>query len=268
MDREKEGTVREEGRHVDLILRATEILECFKPRRSELTLTELSDLTGLQKSRLLRLCGTLASKGYLNRDAETLKYSLGPRLMILGRLYENANDLFQLAEPIIKRLAKETKETVSLFVVHGGRRLCLVKEDGELPIRFVNAEGDVLDLHRGAGGKALLAFLDEETRGRILAGLMADPATMLPKSWIKDHEKEFDEIRRKGYVVSYGDVISGVAAVAAPVFNESGLCCASVSIAGPDHRFSEKHCVTLVRRVREATAHLSARLGYDARRPR
>jgi DNA-binding IclR family transcriptional regulator len=262
MTERKTSPARGEGHHVDLILRATEILECFTPRRSELTLTELSNLTGLQKSKLLRLCGTLASKGHLKRDAETLKYSLGPRLMVLGRLYENANSLFQLSKPIIKELAHETKETVSLFVVHGSRRLCLVKEDGEQPIRFVNAEGDILDIHRGAGGVALLAFLDEETRGRVVEDLIADPANDLPQSWAKDREQEFAEVRRKGYAIGFGSVIPGVAAIGVPVFDASGSCCASISVAGPIDRFTEDRCPILIRQMLDASSRLSADLGY------
>lgn len=262
MNTQEKNTLREEDRHVNLILRAADILECFASGKPELTLTELSNLTGLQKSRLLRLCGTLASRGYLNRNGETLKYSLGPKLMVLSRLYEKASDLFQVAEPIVKALTKETKETVSLFVVHGIRRLCLVKEDGEHPVRYVNEGGDVLDIHNGAGGMALLAFLEEETRSHILNGLMTDPATMLPKSWPADHQQEFDEIRHKGYAIGFGAVIPGVAAVAAPVFDENGQCCGSVSVAGPAHRFSEENSPILVRQLLEATAQISAHMGY------
>jgi DNA-binding IclR family transcriptional regulator len=255
--------MREEDRHVNVVLRTIEILECFGPKKPELTLTELSTLTGLQKSRLLRLCGTLLSKGYLLRDAETLKYSLGPRLMVLGRLYENANPLSGFARPILKRLAEETQETASLFTVYADRRLCLVKEDGAHPIRYVNVEGDLLDLHRGAGGRVLLTFMDEGKREEILERLIEEEDTTLTKENVGALLADFQKIRREGYAIGYGDVIPDVGAIAAPVFDHRGTCCASIAIAGPVHRFSADLRPTMVQEILNAAAEMSVRLGYN-----
>jgi len=267
MDKYRKKYTREENRHVHTVVNMMEVFECFSVSEPELTLTALSRKTGIHKSRLLRICGDLVFKGYLGRDQKTLKYRLGPQLMILGRTYRNTSGLDKLSRPIIRMLAERTRETVSLFVHQGPRRLCLVKEDGDYPIRYVTAEGEILDLHRGAGGMVLLAFLDEEKRRQLMAALAADPATMLPESWMKDHERELREIRRKGYVVSYGKVIPGVAAVAAPVFDFSGTCWASVAIAGPVQRFTAERCQGLLNDLNEATAELSAIMGYQVGRP-
>jgi DNA-binding IclR family transcriptional regulator len=256
--------MREEDRHVNVVLRAIEILECFKPKKAELTLTELSELTGLQKSRLLRLCGTLASKGCLLRNPETLKYSLGPRLMVLGRMYENANPLSVLSRPILKKLAEQTRETASLFTVNGIRRLCLVKEDGDLPLRYVNIEGDLLDLHRGVGGKVLLTFMPEQEREEILSQLAKDTGSNLKGSNLSKLKEELAVIREQGYAVAYGDVIPSVGSIAAPVLDHRRHCCASVAIAGPEQRFTQEQCPVLVEKLLNATAEMSVLLGYNA----
>lgn len=259
---QKEAT-REESRHVHTVVSMMEVLESFGINQPDLTLTELSRRTGIHKSRLLRICGALVFKGYLRRNQKTLKYRLGPQLMVLGRVYERTGGLDKLARPTIRMLCEKTRETVSLFVFQGARRLCLVKEDGDAPIRYVSKDGDVLDLHRGAGGMVLLAFADEEKRNRILAELAADPAIMLSPSWLADHEEEIREIHRKGYAVGLGKVIPGVTAVAAPVFDYSGTCWASIAIAGPTERFSPERREILLEDLRAATAELSSILGYE-----
>jgi len=263
MVKKRENSVREEDRHVGTILRVIEILECFKFRKPELTLTELSRLTGLQKSRLLRLCGTLVFKGYLDRDNETLKFRLGPRLMVLGRIYESANELSKMARPIVKKLAEETKETASLFVVHGTHRLCLVKEDGDFPIRYVNVEGDILHLHRGVGGKVLLGFAADDEREELLKKFIDDPEIPLAQDNVDEYRRELLNIREKGYIIAYGDVIPDVGSIAAPVFDYTGKCRASIAVAGPVHRFMADRHPILIKRLLDATSRLSSRLGYE-----
>ncbi|MEW6263195.1 MAG: IclR family transcriptional regulator [Thermodesulfobacteriota bacterium] len=263
MVKDQKKSIREESRHVNTVLRVLEIFECFKLKQLELSLTELSGMTGMQKSRLLRLCGTLVFKGYLSRDQNSRKYSLGPRLMVLGRIYESANTLSNIAQPIIKELAGQTNETVSLFIVLGAKRLCLAKEDGDHPIRFVNVAGDILDLHRGVGGKVLLAYMAEAERKKILGTILADPETSLEASNIAAFRAELREIRAKGHVQGFGDVIEGVAAIAAPVFDHSGACRASIAVVGPIQRFTPDRCSVLLRRLLEATARLSSQLGFD-----
>ena len=44
---------------VDTIIKALEILECFNPQETELSLNQLCDKSGMYKSRVHRLCGTL-----------------------------------------------------------------------------------------------------------------------------------------------------------------------------------------------------------------
>jgi DNA-binding IclR family transcriptional regulator len=258
----KAKPTREEDRHVEAVLRVIEIIECFKKGRPALSLTELSDMTKLQKSRILRLCGTLVHKGYMIRDDDTLRYSLGSKFMVLGRIYENTNDLATLCRPIIKELAQQSGETSSLFTIQGIRRLCLTRADGDQPVRLANVEGDILDLHRGGGGKVLLAFAEDEERERLLAAFTEDPSIAMSRSEAMRLRENLVSIRRDGYVMSFGDVLPGVGSIAAPVFNHAGQCCASIAVAGPVQRVSPERVPILLRNLLAATAELSSRLGY------
>jgi DNA-binding IclR family transcriptional regulator len=259
----KAQPTREEDRHVEAVLRMLDLVECFRKNRPALSLTELSDMTGLQKSRVLRLCGTLIHKGYLVRDDDTLRYSLGSKFMVLGRIYEQTNSLAALSRPIIKELAAQTGETSSLFVVQGVRRLCLVREDGDQPVRLANVQGDILDLHRGVGGKVLLAFADDEERERLLRAFADDPAIALSRSDANRLREEIEMIRRDGHTLALEDVIPGVGSLAAPVFDYAGRCCASIAVAGPIPRVSLARKAVLLESLLVAAADLSTRLGHS-----
>jgi DNA-binding IclR family transcriptional regulator len=259
----KAKPTREEDRHVEAVLRMIDLVECFRKSRPGLSLTELSDMTGLQKSRVLRLCGTLIHKGYLIRNDETLRYSLGSKFMVLGRIYEQTNSLAALSRPVIKELAEQTGETSSLFILQGIRRLCLVREDGDQPVRLANVQGDILDLHRGVGGKVLLAFAEEDERERLMRAFADDPSISLSRADANRLREELEVIRRDGHTLALEDVIPAVGSLAAPVFDYAGRCCASVAVAGPIPRVSPERKLVLLESLLAATAELSSRLGHS-----
>lgn len=253
----------EKAGFVNAVLTSARILDAFEQGGQEKTLTELNELTGINKSRLLRICGTLVFRGYLQRDPETLKYQLGTRLMVLGRAYESANPLTALSRPVLRELAEETKETASLFIRHGDRRLCLARDDGGMRIQFVSVEGDVLDLHRGVGGKVLLAFMPDAEREGFLQRLADGSETGINESDLSKLREELRQIADRGYAVAFGDVIPDVGSIAAPVVGRDGICCASVALTGPVQRFMPERCSHLAERLLEATGQLSSRLKTD-----
>jgi DNA-binding IclR family transcriptional regulator len=142
-------------------------LDCFTVAEPELSLKQLSEKTGLYKSRIIRLCGTLAAHGYLIRTPAAT-YKLGPKLMILGKVYERTNPLTAVARPIMKELSALTGESTKLFVIEGTKRLCLVREKGPSPLQYAINEGETQAIYAGAGGKLFLAFAPEAFQKEII----------------------------------------------------------------------------------------------------
>jgi DNA-binding IclR family transcriptional regulator len=85
VDRKNGKMPRESERHVEAVAKALSILECFAHSEPELSLKQLTEKAGLNKSRILRLCGTLAGQGFLIRMPRS-SYRLGPKLMMRGKI--------------------------------------------------------------------------------------------------------------------------------------------------------------------------------------
>ena len=56
-------------------------------------------------------------------------------------------------------------------------------------------------------------------------------AVLLPQAGKRGHAV-IDQVRRRGYAVSDGDVTPGIAALGAPVFNHRGDLVAAISVSG------------------------------------
>jgi len=252
---------KEAGKLIESVDKALCILECFTDSTAELSLKDLSEKTELNKSRILRLCGTLAVHGFLVRRKGSL-YSLGPALMMLGKVYERSNNLISLSRPIMKDLALMTGESVKLFVLENKKRVCLARELGPSRLHYAIREGEELPLLAGAGGKVLLAYASKEFRDEVIEqGIeRVTPATIVKREQLVE---ELAAIRKQGYAVSNGELVYEVGGIAAPVFNHEGKVVGALTVAGPIQRFTEDLCKEKLRDLLDATKKLSYMLGHE-----
>ena len=260
---ENNNTPKESSKQIESVDKALSILECFSDRMPEFSLKQLSEKTGLYKSRILRLCGTLMAHGFLIRMEGSL-YRLGPKLMMLGKIYERSNSLISIARPILRELASITGESAKLFVIQGTRRICLVREKGPNPLSYHVDEGESFELYAGAGGKVLLAYSPREFCDQVLGEKVLNrltPATIVERSRL---EEEFTTIRERGYASSQGELFSEVAGMAAPVFNHENTLCGAVTIAGPIQRFTEDRQREMLDSLLGSAHKLTVLLGYES----
>lgn len=251
---------KESERLVDVVLKATSILDCFLCGQPELSLNEISRMTGMYKSRILRLCGSLVTKGYLTPVARS-KFKLGPKLMMLGKIYEKSSTLISVARPVLRDLASLTGESVKLFAVEGKERICLARELGQSRLQYVICEGELLPLYAGAGGKVLLAYASEDFR-REIADMAMERGTSKPIVSGERLEEELAAIRRQGYAITKNELSSAVCGMAAPVFDHSGEVCASLTVAGAVQLFTEERTRGMLGHTIASARKLSLLLGY------
>jgi DNA-binding IclR family transcriptional regulator len=245
---------------VDAVTKALEILDCFSAHETELSLNQLCEKTGLYKSRVHRLCGTLITSGYLVRTSRT-NYRLGPKLMVLGKVYEKTNSLRSIAAPFMKRLSDTTGESTALFVIDNMKCICMAREMGSSRLVYSINEGDFMELYPTASGRVLLAYADEKFTEKVLSRadlVRFTPATIVDKNEIK---KELEAIRKRGYALNKEEREHGIAAIAAPIFDFENHVPAALAIVGPVHRFNGENSQVLLAALLNATREMSRLMG-------
>lgn len=245
---------------VDSLATALRILDYFTIRTPELSLRELSEKSGLYKSRIHRLCGTLVALGFLTRMPSS-SYRLGHKLMTLGKIYENTNSLVTISRTIMKELANETGESVALFTLERDTSFCLAREYGSARLVFSIQEGDNMDLHASAAGRILLAYGPEELAEKILSRPNLEKFTSETITNPKKLKEELAAIRKRGYAINRGERELEVAAMAAPIFNFENKVESALAIVGPVQRFSVDSEGEILKKLLEATRRISQLLG-------
>lgn len=249
------------------VVRAIRILECFSTERPEIGVREVARRVGLASSTAGRLLATLASAGVVTQNAATRTYMLGPRVLAWAGLYTGVLDVRATARPILDRLRRATRETVTLYVQDGYERVCVERLEGPQSIRAVVRVGERMPLYAGAGGKVLLAFLPADRRRAIVKRIALarfTPNTIGSRARL---ERELAAIRRRGYATSVGERFAGAASVAAPIHGADGALIGAVNVFGPADRFGGSRLAEHIRRVTRAALEMSRAMGFRGARP-
>jgi DNA-binding IclR family transcriptional regulator len=252
---------RQSERHVEAVLAALDILECFLSA-PELTTKDIMGATGFTRNRVMRLAGTLAQRGYLVSDGNRA-YRTGPKVFALSRGFERHHGVLSLVRPLLREIALRTGESASLYVREGLERVVLAREEGTHAIRHAVSEGQRMDLHAGAAGKIILAYSPEEVRAAVLGkGTLAARTTRT----ITDTRRlavELERVRRQGFAASVGERTADACAVAVPVLGRGNELVGALAVSGPITRFTPETRSRYAEILTAAARRVSAQLGCN-----
>lgn len=254
MDKEKTTSVRS-------IFRAMDILDCISDK--ELSLKEISDKIGLAKTTTHRILGSLVQRSYVEQDPKTLKYRLGIELMRLGALAKTGFDIRREAIGVMEWLANHAGQTSNLYVLRNNcKRVCIEQVPGPNYMPRYSYLGATFSLHRGAGGKVLLAYMSKELREEYYSYVKATEDTSNNLVWIDNLERELEEIRKVGYMCSRGERDATTASASAPIYDYTGDVVASLTVSGPIEVFTPEKVERFVLLLLKASSQISQKLGY------
>ena len=234
---------------------ALEALDCLATE-PELGVSELARRLGIAKSSAHRILTTLVARGYVQRVPERQSYRLGIRLHELGALVASRSRLRDHALPLLENLRAQTGETAHLAVPEGSQMFYVERLESYRGLRFSSRVGRLRPIHLTSSGKAVAAFNPDVCARACAAGF--PPST--PRTIRSEPQflRCLAETRERGYAFSVEEDEPGLASVAAPVFDRTGVARAAISVAGPVTRMSRAKLPQIAMRVRSAARELMA----------
>ncbi len=228
---------------VRAVERALDVLLCFTSQTPELSMTQISEQIGINKSTVHRLLGTLEKKRFVERDAVTGMYRPGIRLLQMAYLTLEHNDLRRLAAPFLRNLCDLHRENVNLAILDDVDVVYVDVVESQQRVKLAAVPGQRLPAFCTASGKAILAFLPEENLKRILGRGMPQ-RTQFTLSSPEAFFENLHHARERGFAISEQEYEDGINAVAAPIFGGERPI-ASISIAGPAYRLTRERMLEL-----------------------
>lgn len=255
----EEGT----GRALSLIEKLAQIMGAFDVGRTDLSLTEITERSGVPKATVHRLASQLVSIGFLEKRGTT--YRLGLRLFEMGQLVPRNQILRQAASGYIHELAQETGETVHLAIRQGSDVLYVDKLDPLRGVGQVSRVAGRYPIHGAATGKVLLAYASADVFASIVASGLR-PVTRHTITSAVVLRQQLAKIRADGWGREVEEIRLGNMSLAAPIEIRRGSVVAAIAITGPIQRLrtaQERH-VQVLRRV---AAGISRRLQHPDSEP-
>jgi DNA-binding IclR family transcriptional regulator len=252
-----------DGHAVRSVDRAAALLLALGESSAEAGVSELARRLGLHKSTASRLLATLERRGLVEQDEGSGKYRLGLAVIRLAERAERTLDLRTIALPELERLARVTRETVTLAIVKADACLTVAQVDGPNMVACPDWTGRTTPLHCVASGKVLLAAMAERDVLRIARpGLPARTERTI--TGLETLLEELARIRRRGFATAFSEWIEGTNGVAVPVADARGRVIASIGVWGPAFRVTAGRVAEIVTSTREAAAAVTVRLGGAA----
>jgi DNA-binding IclR family transcriptional regulator len=216
---------------INSIERCLKVIDILSDYPAGLKLTEISGHLDLHPSSVHHMVSTLLPHDYITQDPDTKKYSLGFRFLEISRKILDNLDIRKVAHRHLEVLRQECQEAVHLAMLRGDKVVYIDKLDTPSGLSLATYVGFATDSHAAAGGKVLLAGLEDEAvkgiyKNKSLKAYGKNTITRLPALMA-----ELAKIRKQGYAVDNEEYYEGVRCVAAPV-RSGGQVVASISVTG------------------------------------
>jgi DNA-binding IclR family transcriptional regulator len=223
------------------------VVEFLATEARDMRLTEIAHRLGLPRSGAHRLLTALRGLGWVEQDLGTEQYRLSLKLSALGQRFLVSTRILDVCQPVLDRVAEESRELVRLAVIEGGELTTIAHAQGAQGTLVVQSRiFPTLPLHVTASGKAWLAMLPDETALRIvLAAGFGEPGAFGPNALrsVDALQRELALTRQRGYGLAVEEAEPGVTGVAVTICPAQGIAQGVLAIVGPALRMTPERIV-------------------------
>ena len=216
------------------------ILQAVGKSRDPVSLGELTDILGVDRSSAFRLANTLRQRGFLAYPAGRKDYILGPSVWGLYHRYDWSKMLIRVSHDHLKMLSEQTRETAHLAVRDGQNALFIDHVTANHVITVSGQTGERLPMHCTAHGKALLADYGKKELSEIFGAGPLRSFTSTTVTSIDQLAEVCSQIKAQRYATDDGEYLEGIRCVAATIRTQAGEVIGLIGISVPLTRFSRQ----------------------------
>ncbi len=239
------------------VKKAFKVLEAFTDERTELGVTQISELLKSHKSSISRVLMTLMAEGFVDKNPLTKKYRLGTKLMELGHCALSRFDLKEYAGPYLETLAKKTNEIIHLSILDKNEIVYIDKKGEGQVLTVATRIGGRNPAYACGMGKVLLSGLSSEELMKVLSLTPLKPFTVTTIVKIPQLLKELERVRKQGFALDNEESFPGIKCVAAPIKDRRGNVIAAMSATVPKQRMDKERTKELTQLVTECAQQIS-----------
>lgn len=218
--------------YVTALAKGLSVLEAYAQHPAPMSLQQLADRAGLEKSTVQRMVFTLLHKGYLRKGIDGRGYCLGPNVLDRSFDFLRAWPLIERATPVMEELRQTSQERVDLSLFDDLTICYAIRRQSKRQTFSATLIGRRVPTFCSSGGRAVMSRL---TSAEVDSILRRSDLTPLTGHTITDPDlirERVDVARRDGFSIVHNESFMGEIAVACPVLDHRAHPVAAVHIAG------------------------------------
>jgi len=257
------GTTEGRARNTDFVQsleRGLAVIGAFGPDRPSLTLTQVAEITGLNRAAARRFLLTLVDLGYMR--SEDRRFSLSPKVLELGFAYLSGLSLPQLALPLMEDLVAHVHESSSISVLDGEDIVYVVRVPTTRIMSVTISIGTRFPAFCTSMGRVLLAAKSPAQLDDYLRTVNLGPRTTRTVRDAGALRTILERVAEEGFALVEQELEDGLISIAVPIRNASGVVIAAINVSA---NASRVRATTMRRDVLPALARTAARIELAVR---
>lgn len=227
-------TPEERANHlfVQSVEKAMAVLSAFHHADGPLTLSDIADRAGIDRSAAQRMVHTLRALSYVERDGDGHGFIPGVRVLDHTLDYLRLNPLVRQATPVLQELRSAVKERVDLSLWDDLRVIYAIRLQTKRQTFNASIVGHSVPTFCTSGGIAMLARLPEAQARDIVERSDRRPFTPHTLSDVDEIMDCVTQTRARGFAVMTNQILSGEIALGFAILDSRGAPVAAIHIAG------------------------------------
>ncbi len=242
--------------------KAIDVMELFLGNEGEVSLSDLSKLSGLNKSTVNRIALTLVKRGYLKQQDKRGKYSLGMKFLDFSGVIKNRIRVRDVAIPHLMKLSRLVNESVIMAIWDGRAAVITETFHANQTLKVVPDEGTTIPLHCTASGKIILANMADEEFGRYYKNKSLERHTPNTITSLNDLKKHIIIVKQEGVAFDDEEFAVGVRSVSSAIINAEGHVVGSAGVLGPSVRLTRDKMRENMPAVKSCALEISRGMGW------
>ena len=210
------------------LARGLRVIRAFSEFRRSLTISQISQATGLSRAAVRRCLYTLNKLGYVGEDNK--RFFLRPQVLTLGHAYLSSTPLAVAAQPYLDEVSRALRESCSAAILDGDDIVYICRSAETRIMSISLLVGTRLPAYCTSMGQVLLAHLSGQALEDYLGRVRLVERTHRTITTVPKLRKVLAQVRDAGFALLDQELEVGLRSIAVPVRDGRGSVVAAINV--------------------------------------
>ena len=225
-------------------IRVLEVLQVLAAENTGLSLTQLSDKTGILKGTIYPILKTLVEHRYISYDDNSQLYYLGIACSILSRAFFEKSYWLKMIHREMDLIVERCNEVCQMGILDGADVLYIDKVQSAQKVQLVSSIGTRLPAIYSALGKAMIVnYSDEQISQLYPAGFT--PLTQYSVHTLPQLRAQLNAVKENGYAIDNKEINEETLCYAVALRQRNKII-AAISVSIPTFRSNDEKTAQVI----------------------